>query len=559
MAIFSYEADLVDVPELEMELADSRCTVLEGELVDNGTQVLTAELTTKTELVNYDDAELRQMIGEKADVTALNDYYSKAVVDAKLAQAGKVKSVNGRTGEVTLTCEDVGAASAQAMAAVSQRVEGKYGPDVPPPYPVTSINGQTGDVVVLGVGEQYVTPQQFGAVGDGAADDTAAVQAAINSGKPVFFPVGRYRVTRPLTCNQNTLVLLGQHGGGGVRATLDTSTTANYEKVFSILYEDFSVNGTLLDLSNRNAGFCFVCKGLVFMSYKYDMSISTANRNETRSEIITNGLAVPSCRAWLSDCFFFGFSGFGLMNSNPSSDLRNISLYRCYIGAILYSYNNTLTDFWVSCCHTGIRFEAAINYNSFQKMRGCWFEQMYTNAVESTSAVRILFSDISVDMVGGCAYENLSYLGETIGYYTGRISRTNIFEGNGALSGRTFTRFYLQTDGADVHNGYTNKSLVYFSGNFIGNTVIAPGQTNILYRMTNQFNLINSMNSFVNVPYSNTSRTQSIVGGLIIVTTLPTSGVIMGQMALVRAAGAETGKLYVCTGTNPVAWVQVTE
>lgn len=43
----------------------------------------------------------------------------------------------------------------------------------------------------------YVTPQQFGAAGDGVADDTAAIRAAADeaskTGKTLFFPVGTYR------------------------------------------------------------------------------------------------------------------------------------------------------------------------------------------------------------------------------------------------------------------------------------------------------------------------------------------------------------------------------
>ena len=47
----------------------------------------------------------------------------------------------------------------------------------------------------------YLAPQQFGAAGDGVADDTAALQAAIDkaaapNGGIVFIASGRYRVTR---------------------------------------------------------------------------------------------------------------------------------------------------------------------------------------------------------------------------------------------------------------------------------------------------------------------------------------------------------------------------
>lgn len=38
--------------------------------------------------------------------------------------------------------------------------------------------------------------KEFGAIGDGNADDTAAIDAAAETGKVVYFPPGTYRVTR---------------------------------------------------------------------------------------------------------------------------------------------------------------------------------------------------------------------------------------------------------------------------------------------------------------------------------------------------------------------------
>ena len=57
------------------------------------------------------------------------------------------------------------------------------------------------------VANLHITPQMFGAIGDGKADDTEAVQKAIDyySGKAgdLFFPFGQYRITRPLTIKSN--------------------------------------------------------------------------------------------------------------------------------------------------------------------------------------------------------------------------------------------------------------------------------------------------------------------------------------------------------------------
>jgi hypothetical protein len=74
----------------------------------------------------------------------------------------------------------------------------------------------------------YTTVKDFGAVGDGVADDTLAIQAAIDSfpaGKgTVYFPTGIYRITSTLSVTQDRIHL---RGAGRWSATIAFEPTAN--------------------------------------------------------------------------------------------------------------------------------------------------------------------------------------------------------------------------------------------------------------------------------------------------------------------------------------------
>jgi hypothetical protein len=64
-----------------------------------------------------------------------------------------------------------------------------------------------------------VSVKDFGAVGDGVADDTVAIQAAVNTGKTVFFPSGTYKQTSTvsaadLSIRAENAVITGFNGKG---------------------------------------------------------------------------------------------------------------------------------------------------------------------------------------------------------------------------------------------------------------------------------------------------------------------------------------------------------
>jgi hypothetical protein len=53
----------------------------------------------------------------------------------------------------------------------------------------------------------------YGAVGDNTTDCTVAIQTAVNTGKPVFFPSGVYKITAPIVSTGVDFVIIGETYG----------------------------------------------------------------------------------------------------------------------------------------------------------------------------------------------------------------------------------------------------------------------------------------------------------------------------------------------------------
>ena len=91
-----------------------------------------------------------------------------------------------------------------------------------------------------------VNVKDFGAVGDGVHDDTAAIQAAIDyastNAETVYIPCGKYKITSTINVKTNIL-------GGGYQRDF-----RHIAKVGTTLFEATNGNSNLLDISNSNFG-----------------------------------------------------------------------------------------------------------------------------------------------------------------------------------------------------------------------------------------------------------------------------------------------------------------
>lgn len=91
---------------------------------------------------------------------------------------------------------------------------------------------------------EFVTPQMFGAVGDGVADDTEAIKNALAVDKPLYFPKGTYLITEALIIPAQKIIT-GTPKSLIVRYDNYTQTILD-ESVNSI----FVINGTHIKITD---------------------------------------------------------------------------------------------------------------------------------------------------------------------------------------------------------------------------------------------------------------------------------------------------------------------
>ena len=130
-----------------------------------------------------------------------------------------------------------------------------------------------------------VNVKDYGAVGDGVHDDTAAIQAAIDAGTEIYLPAGTYLISKPLSVSTNGTRLIG---AGMSLVTLTVNPT------------DFG-----------NFGYSYVLQGAATDVYVADLKIDGQKRNGTNPANECGGINLGTrwtCeRVWIYDPNYFGF------------------------------------------------------------------------------------------------------------------------------------------------------------------------------------------------------------------------------------------------------------
>jgi hypothetical protein len=185
--------------------------------------------------------------------------------------------------------------------------------------------------------DQYVSVKDFGAVGNGVADDTAAIQAAIDavtSGQGILFPAGNYAISSQLNIsNKDSIALFGDGGSTGT----SISWIGAAAPLDSILYVFRSAYCTIYGLRLTTPG---------LNQPGYGVRITSGGAG------VTQGTTVENCR--IENVSEFGIYIGRTDNTDQSVDLTSI------------------TNCWIDNCGEGSISIHGANINMTKIVRGSY-------------------------------------------------------------------------------------------------------------------------------------------------------------------------------------------
>jgi len=164
-----------------------------------------------------------------------------------------------------------------------------------------------------------VNVKDFGAVGDGVADDTTAIQAALNTGKNVVCPTGTFKVSAPLVCTVAGTSFIG--AGRYLTKILQTTLTVG-------IYSDAGLKGCRLEKMTLGYPTQATAGTAMLMTGFY------SGANDFLIDLPFIGLSATGTALAYSNSI--GFNDFTV--HNPKSIGLNLT----------YAYNTNVTNFYLS-------------------------------------------------------------------------------------------------------------------------------------------------------------------------------------------------------------------
>ncbi len=286
---------------------------------------------------------------------------------------------------------------------------------------ITYNQGGTGaqDRTVKAKLQETVSVKDFGAVGDGVTDDTAAIQAALiaaaDKGQAVFAPAGIYLITDTIYCGPNTY-LYGEgtwnavSADSPVRGTVFKSTTSGIKFFYALALSDLPVGISWPTSSNANSAHSFKLRDLTIWGNQTTQRGIEVGNNYPVTQVGLSNITIRDCQIGVNLVAAYGINisnvyprgsapldtsskGFQLVGSHTSGSINN-----CFVFAMGYGMFIT-DDAWMP--------GFSINNMDFD---GCNYGVAIGDGTGSPNAAKLLnnisfensiINDVLINVTGG--------------------------------------------------------------------------------------------------------------------------------------------------------------
>jgi len=290
----------------------------------------------------------------------------------------------------------------------------------------TNISGSNTDGAVsqntIRLSIPYVTPEQYGAVGDGVTNDVVAIQAAIDSGFPVYFSKKNYRVNSQLNVPQDAILF-----GSGYASIISTTSNIN---IINVTGTNVTID-TLTFVGNNSGGAQVGIRqaGVLFTTLLYGLRVNNCNFINLNFAGIhstnTPGTASTHEGAIRGDNNFFTGCGTGLLIGDRTEYcvFTRTKAVTCGVGIYNIGGNNQyLGGSLTTCTSHGFRADTgandgkfsvvgfSINHNAvgvlcFGLLNGCIFDSCSilastTNPINIATSTGVFFNNCDISGSG---------------------------------------------------------------------------------------------------------------------------------------------------------------
>lgn len=176
-------------------------------------------------------------------------------------------------------------------------------------YTAEEINNKLGQVSQLSeeIADLAVTPQMYGAVGDGVTDDTQALKTALAENSAVFLPKGTYLITEPIDLTQGKS-LYSYNQEGVIKYTGSESVI--------LLGRRSRISGVKIQVGNANVTSVFNTDNRIFQSTSGGLMTEV---NDIEVYFTTTCVNTTLINVVASNKDYLGVSGF---HNQSYSDIR---------------------------------------------------------------------------------------------------------------------------------------------------------------------------------------------------------------------------------------------